>query len=109
MEKVSSSSSAMLRNVNEKGGGETDYWPPIPGARDPARAVYGIRINEVGEAEPSEGAVSTQVDIGIREGGSGCPAGDLPFVEITASERRTVDGSISLFSYDLDYISGVSR
>lgn len=109
MEKVSSSSSAKLRNVNEKGGGETDYWPPIPGARDPARVVYGIRINEVATAEPSVGSVSAFADVNSREGGAVCPVGDLPFVEITAAERRSVDGSISLFSYDIDYTSGVNR
>ena len=109
MSEVSASSSARVRNVNEKGGGETGYWPPIPGSGDSARLHYDVRVNEVSPAQPSVGFVSAYLDLSIAEGGSFCPGGRLPFEQVAAKERRSVDGNVTMFTYDVDYISGMKR
>jgi len=106
---VSASSSARLRNVNEEGGNDADYWPPIPGVDEPARLRYSIRVDEVSSGLPSVGFVSAYLDLHVQEGGSLCPGISSPFQEVEVKDRKSIDGTVSLFDHVIEYDSGIKR
>jgi hypothetical protein len=107
MSTVSAGSSARLRNVNEPG--EPGFWPPMPSADDPSRLQYGIRVSGLSDEQPSVGFISAYLDIQKNEGGALCPGIPVLAQYIEIEEHRMVNGDVSLFSYLVEYESGIIR
>ncbi len=108
---ISAASSSEIRNINPPSGITTD--PPMPVAEFPAEASYRISIRGIDSSTPTEGLVSVYTDMVIREGRdvpprleAGCP---YLFEEIKFEESRSFYGEIDLFTYEVDYESGVVR
>ncbi|HUU75225.1 MAG TPA: hypothetical protein VMW63_03945 [Methanoregulaceae archaeon] len=107
MSVVSASSSADMRNVNLPGAPR--HWPPFPSADDPALFDYGVRVSGLSEDTPSLGLVSAYAEMHGTEGGTECPGDYIAAQEFSFEELRRVDGDVSLFSYLIEYESGVRR
>lgn len=110
MSKVAVFTSTGVRNVNKPIASvdEAFNWPPIPNADEPAMAYYRITVNEMGQGIPSKGLVATYLRIQETEGRSeyaGCP---VPFQELNIKESTSIEGSISLYEWLMNYESGLN-
>lgn len=98
-------SAASLRNVNKPG--DPGFFPPIPTIDGPAKMKYIVEITGTASDIPASGSISTDVYAHIKEGMPDCP-GALELGEvIDFAETREIIGKTSLFSYNIDYESGV--
>jgi hypothetical protein len=108
--KVAAVTSSGIKNVNKQTPTDDStlgfIWPPVPNAGDPAMAHYMIQVNELGQGQPSEGSVATNLKIKTIE--SKCPGNTIPSLELNVDESRSVMGDISLFDYMMDYKDGIN-
>jgi hypothetical protein len=108
--RVAAATSSGIRNVNKQSptvDSEIGFiWPPIPNADEPAMAHYMVQVTDMGEGQPSQGVVATDLKIQVIE--SKCPGNLRPGEELNVDESRSVSGDISLFEYLMDYKDGIS-
>jgi hypothetical protein len=99
-------SSANLRNVNRQGDPKFGF-PPIPTSDEPARLYFQTEVTGYGSDPPANGMISTHLDEQSKEGGTEFPGLANLHQDITVHEYREIIGKTSLFSYIVNYESGI--
>jgi hypothetical protein len=97
---------ANLRNVNAQG--DPGFFPPIPTSDNPAKMQYLIEVTGYSSGIPASGSISTNAYAHIKEGGPDCPGATVLATEVDFEESRDMTGLTSLFSYEINYDSGIS-
>jgi hypothetical protein len=98
-------SSANLRNINQKG--DPGFYPPIPTSDEPARLFFQTEVTGYTSSLPADGLISTYLDTKSKEGGPQWPGLPLVNQDVSVQEKREIIGKTSLFSYTVDYESGI--
>lgn len=98
-------SSTNLRNVNKQG--DPGFYPPIPTADEPARLYFQTEVTGYASNLPADGMISTHLDEKGKEGGTLWPGLPLPYQDLSVHEYREIIGKTTLFSYTVDYESGI--
>jgi hypothetical protein len=98
-------SSINLRNVNKKG--DPGFYPPIPTSDEPARLFFKTEVTGYTTTHPADGLISTYLNSKAKEGGPQWPGLPLAYQDMSITEKREIIGKTSLFSYTVDYESGI--
>lgn len=98
-------STANLRNVNKQGN--PGFFPPIPTADEPARLYFQTEVTGKAPNIPASGMISTHLDEQGKEGGTEFPGLPDLYQDIKVHEYREIIGKTTLFSYTVDYESGI--
>jgi hypothetical protein len=98
-------SSANLRNVNRRG--DPGFFPPIPTSDEPARLFFTTEVTGYSPEVPANGLISTWLDENGSEGGNEFPGLPDLYQVLTVREYREIIGKTTLFSYTVDYESGI--
>ena len=105
LDSFSLASSANLRNVNR---GNSAFFPPMPASDEPARLFFQTQVTGYAADLPATGMISTHLDEHGLEGGQEFTGLPILHQEIDVHEIREIIGTTTLFSYTVDYASGIS-
>ena len=106
LDAFSLASSANLRNINKPG--DPGFYPPIPSSDEPARLFFQTEVNGYSPDLPADGMISTYLNEHGKEGGTLFPGLPLVSEEVSIHESREIIGKTALFSYTVDYVSGIN-
>lgn len=105
LDTFSLTSSTNLRNVNKPG--DPGFFPPIPSSDEPARLSFQTVVTGFAVDQPANGMISTHFDEKSLEGGTAFPGLPDPIEDLKIHEHREIIGKTTLFSYTVDYVSGI--